>query len=317
MLVRILIAIAGVLVLFAAVAATRPSAYHVERKLEVPGSADVVFGVLNDLHQFAGVPVFFGSPLTADPNMQKTFDGPAAGVGQSFAWSGKDAGTGRMTIEENVPGQKVRMKLEFVKPMASTAACTLSLAGTPTGSFVTWSMDGNHNFLGKAFGMFMDMDKMLGADIEKGLVRLKTAAEDKQVAIAAAAAAQAAADRAAAAEAARTAADTPVRGKTSQLLLPLRDRRGWRAVTRADEGEDKKRAKRQVYGAGAQDTRRNPISRVQDRHRHPERELFQHPHEHQRPIALDVACDEQEHELPRERHADESVEVFRLRNRRR
>ena len=65
-------------------------------------------------------------------------------------------------------------------------------------TFVTWSMDGNHNFIGKAFGMFMDMDKMLGADIEKGLVQLKTVAEGKQVAIPAAAAAQDDADKAAA-----------------------------------------------------------------------------------------------------------------------
>ncbi len=189
MLVKILIGIAGVVVLFGAVVATRPSAYHVERKLEVAAAADLVFSVLNDLHQFAGVFVLFGTPLAQqDPNMPKTFEGPAAGVGQSLAWSGKDAGTGKMTIEESVPGQKVGVKLEFVKPMASTATCALTLAGTPTGSLVTWSMDGHHNFIGKAFGMFVDMDKMLGGDIEKGLAQLKTVAEGKQVAIAAAAA---------------------------------------------------------------------------------------------------------------------------------
>jgi hypothetical protein len=69
------------------------------------------------------------------------------------------------------------VKLEFAKPMASTAICTLALAGTPTGSFVTWSMDGNHNFVGRAFGMFMNMDNILGTDIEKGLALLKTVVE--------------------------------------------------------------------------------------------------------------------------------------------
>ena len=64
--------------------------------------------------------------------------------------------------------------------MASTATCALTIASTPTGSFVTWAMDGNHNFIGKAFGLFMDMDKMLGTDIEKGLAQLKTVAEGKQ-----------------------------------------------------------------------------------------------------------------------------------------
>ena len=155
MLWKILIGVAGVLVLFLAVVATRPSAYHVGRKLEIAAPADLVFGVLNDLHQFAEVVVLFGSPMAKrDPNMQKTFEGPAAGVGQSFAWSGnREVGQGKMTIEESVPGQKVGVRLEFVKPMASTATCALTLAGTPTGSFVTWSMAGNHNFIGKAFGM--------------------------------------------------------------------------------------------------------------------------------------------------------------------
>ena len=133
MLVKILIGVAGVLVVFLAVVATRPSAYHVERKLAVAAPVDLVFGVLNDLHQFAGVLVLFGTPWEKlDPNMQKTFEGPAAGVGQSYAWSGKDVGNGKLTIEESVPGQKVGMKLEFVKPMASTATCALTLAGTPT-----------------------------------------------------------------------------------------------------------------------------------------------------------------------------------------
>lgn len=191
MLAKILIGVAGALILFVAVVVTRPSAYRVERKLELAAPTDLVFGVLNDLHQFAGVLVLFGSLWEKlDPNMQKTFEGPAAGVGQSYAWSGKKVGKGKMTIEESVPGQKVGMKLEFVKPMESTATCVLTLAGTPTGSFVTWSMHGNHNFMGKAFGIFMDMDNMLGTDIEKGLTQLKTVAEGKQVAIATAAAAQ-------------------------------------------------------------------------------------------------------------------------------
>ena len=179
MLVKILIGVAGALVLLAVVAATRPSAYHVERTLGVAAPADLVFGILNDLHQFAGVLVLFGSPLEkSDPNMQTTFEGPAAGAGQSYAWSGnREAGKGTMTIEESVPGQKVGMKLEFVEPMASTATCALTLAGTPAGSLVTWSMAGNHNFIGKALGVFMNMDNMLGTDIEKGLAQLKTVAE--------------------------------------------------------------------------------------------------------------------------------------------
>ena len=178
MLWKILLGAAGVVVLVVAVVATRPAAYRVERKLEIAAPPEAVFAVLNDLRRFAGVYVLFGEPFEkADPSMQKTIEGPASGVGQSYAWSGKEAGEGKLTIEESVPSEKLGIKLHFVKPMESTATLALTIAATPPGSLVTWSMSGNHNFIGKAAGLFMDMDKALGEDIEKGLAQLKTAAE--------------------------------------------------------------------------------------------------------------------------------------------
>jgi carbon monoxide dehydrogenase subunit G len=178
MLEKILIGVAGVVALFVAVVSRRPAAYRVERSIKVDAPADRVFGILNDLHSFAGVLVLFGSLWEqSDPHMQKTFDGPAAGVGQSFTWTGKEAGQGTMTIEESVPGQKVVIRIAFTKPMASLSTCVLTVAATPAGSLATWSMAGQHNFVGKAAGMFMNMDQMLGADIEKGLAQLKIVAE--------------------------------------------------------------------------------------------------------------------------------------------
>jgi hypothetical protein len=190
MLKNVLLGAVAVVIIFVAVVATRPSTYQVERKLNVAAPADVVFRILNDLHQFLGVLVVFGSPWAKrDPNMQQTFEGPAAGVGQTYAWAGnREAGKGKMTIEESVVPQKVGIRLEFAEPMKSTAAYVLTIASTPTGSLVTWSMAGKHNFLGKAFGLFMDMDKMLAADIEKSLAELKTVAEGKQAELASAAA---------------------------------------------------------------------------------------------------------------------------------
>jgi hypothetical protein len=42
---------------------------------------------------------------------------------------------------------------------------------------VTWSMDGPTPYLGKVIGVFMNMDRMIGADFESGLANLKTLAE--------------------------------------------------------------------------------------------------------------------------------------------
>jgi hypothetical protein len=38
-------------------------------------------------------------------------------------------------------------------------------------------MSGKNNFVAKAFCLFMNMDKMVGGDFEKGLAQLKTVAE--------------------------------------------------------------------------------------------------------------------------------------------
>lgn len=176
MLVPLLIGLAVVVAVMLIAAALRPSAYRVERNVEIASSAERVFALLSDLRQFAGVIVLFGDPFEKnDPAMSKTVTG--SGVGQSYAWSGKKAGEGTMTIEELVPSQRVSVKLVFVKPMASTSQLALGIAQSSAGSRVTWSMAGNHNFLGRVFGLFMNMDKMLAADIEKSLAQLKTVAE--------------------------------------------------------------------------------------------------------------------------------------------
>jgi len=45
------------------------------------------------------------------------------------------------------------------------------------GTKVTWTMAGSNNFTGKAFGMLMNMDKMIGDDFDKGLAQLKAVSE--------------------------------------------------------------------------------------------------------------------------------------------
>lgn len=38
-------------------------------------------------------------------------------------------------------------------------------------------MDGKNDFMGKFMGLFMDMDKMIGNDFEKGLADMKKVSE--------------------------------------------------------------------------------------------------------------------------------------------
>ena len=82
-----------------------------------------------------------------------------------------------MPILESPPSDLIRTKLEFMKPFANF--CTAEFTFKPTGNntTVTWSMVGKKNFMSKAFCMFMNMDKMVGSDFEKGLASMKSLAE--------------------------------------------------------------------------------------------------------------------------------------------
>lgn len=79
-----------------------------------------------------------------------------------------------MSIIESTPNQSVRLKLEFVKPFASVATTEFTFKPEGDKTSVTWSMSGDKNFMSKAFCLFMNMDKMVGGDFEKGLESLKS-----------------------------------------------------------------------------------------------------------------------------------------------
>ena len=173
MLRKILIGVAAVIVVFVVVVATRPAAFHIERSTSMAAPPDVVFAQVNDFHAWSA-----WSPWEKlDPQLKRSYEGATSGVGAVYAWTGNDkVGEGRMTIEKSSPSL-VAIKLEFIKPFTATNAATFTLAPAPDGTKVTWAMDGNNGFMAKAASMFMDMDKMVGDDFERGLAAMKTVAE--------------------------------------------------------------------------------------------------------------------------------------------
>ena len=192
MLKKILLVVVVLVLAFVGFVASRPSAYKVERAHTVNAPAEVAFAQVADFHKWEAWSPF----AKLDPSMKTTFDGAAGAVGSSYAWEGNDkVGAGKMTIVEVAPSASVKIKLEFLKPWKSTADTVFTFAAVENGTKTTWTMAGNHDFMGKAFSLFGDMDKMIGADFEKGLAQLDTAAaaEAKKIAEAAAQAAAAAA----------------------------------------------------------------------------------------------------------------------------
>ena len=67
--------------------------------------------------------------------------------------------------------------LEFIRPFPDK--CVTEFAFKPEGNetVVTWTMTGHKKFMAKAVCMFMNMDKMVGGDFERGLASLKSVSE--------------------------------------------------------------------------------------------------------------------------------------------
>lgn len=164
-----------VLVGFALFVATRPAHFKVSRALAMHAPADVVYALLVDFHEWAG-----WSPWDKmDPTMERTYSGADRGVGAAYAWQGNDkVGVGAMTIKDARPSSRIVIDLNFEKPMKAHNVTTFSLLPHGEGTtLVTWSMEGDNGFVGKAFGVVMDMDKMVGSDFERGLDTLKSISE--------------------------------------------------------------------------------------------------------------------------------------------
>jgi uncharacterized protein YndB with AHSA1/START domain len=165
--------VAGIIGLFV-YAATKPDAFRVQRSATIPAPPQAVFDQIADFHNWLA-----WSPWEKiDPNLKRTYSGPASGVGAVYEWVGnKNVGQGRMEIKEAVPGSRVLIQLDFLKPFEAhnTAEFVLEPKGSDT--HVTWAMTGRQPFLFKVMTVFVSMDAMVGKDFEKGLANLKALAE--------------------------------------------------------------------------------------------------------------------------------------------
>jgi hypothetical protein len=173
----ILLALAFIVILFIVVVAGQPDEFKVFRSTNISAPPEKIFPHVNDLHKWEA-----WSPWAKlDPNAKNSFEGADSGTGAAMSWSGnKKIGEGRMTITGSSASEAIRFKLEFVKPFKATHAAEFAFKPEGKQTVVTWSMSGKNNFFFKAFGLFMDCDKMAGKDFEKGLAAMKSVVETAQ-----------------------------------------------------------------------------------------------------------------------------------------
>ena len=169
MIKKILIGLAAFIGILLIVIATRPADFRVERSATLAAPPAALFEYVNDHHKFA----LWNPWMKLDPNVKNTYSGPESGVGAVCSWEGNnEVGAGSATIIESKPGELVRMRMDWKRPMEGVATVDFTFKPEGGKTVVTWAMRGKNGFMGKAVSLFMDCDKMVGSQFEQGLTDL-------------------------------------------------------------------------------------------------------------------------------------------------
>jgi uncharacterized protein YndB with AHSA1/START domain len=159
-----------------AFAASKPSAFRVQRATSIKAPPDRIFDLVNDLHRWTA-----WSPYERrDPAMQRTYGSVTAGTGATYAWAGdRNVGQGDMEITESTPPSRIVIRLHFIKPFEGRNVAEFTMAPRGDATEVTWAMHGPSTFVTKLMSVFIDLDRMIGTDFEAGLANLKALAEQR------------------------------------------------------------------------------------------------------------------------------------------
>lgn len=170
----VVLAVAGLVGVILAYAATRPDTFSFQRMKHIAAPAERVYPLIANLQAMNTWNPF----VQADPAIMVTYSGPESGTGAAHTWRGNSrVGEGRISVIDAVAPGRIVMRLEMVKPMKADNTVQFTLAASGTGTNVSWMMSGRQPFMAKLMTVFIDCDKMVGAQFEKGLDDLKSIAE--------------------------------------------------------------------------------------------------------------------------------------------
>ncbi|MEO5683518.1 MAG: SRPBCC family protein [Chitinophagaceae bacterium] len=151
--------------------------YAIEREIVINQPLQKVFGYIKYLKNQDNYSVW----NKLDPAMQKTYTGTDGTVGFMYAWdsTNKQAGKGTQEIRSVEEGKKIGMGLHFIRPfdgLANAYMSTTAMAADQTK--VKWGIDSKMKYPMNIMLLFMNMDSMMGKDLEGGLGSLKKILEN-------------------------------------------------------------------------------------------------------------------------------------------
>lgn len=172
----LLLLIVGIVILALVVALFVKKDYAVEREVTINKPIAVVFDYIKHIKNQDEYSVW----NRLDPASKKTYTGTDGTVGFISAWesTNKNVGKGEQEITNITERDRIDMKLRFKEPFeAEDDAYMTTQALGENQTKVKWGFKGRMAYPMNIMLLFMDMEGMLGKDLQGGLDTLKTTLE--------------------------------------------------------------------------------------------------------------------------------------------
>lgn len=177
MIKKVLIGLVLVIALLFGYASTLPSEMKISRELLIRAKPEAIYPYINHSRKMNEWMPWSES----DPEAKMLYSGPELGIGSTTSWDSKgNMGTGQAVIVESIPNRSVKTQLTYTKPMKMEQLAEVSLTPAEGGTVVRWSVNGHSPLISRIFCIFMDVDKTVGGEFEKGLANLKRIVEPAQ-----------------------------------------------------------------------------------------------------------------------------------------
>ncbi len=176
-LITILIVVIAIIVLILVIALFSKKDYSIQRDIVINRPAADVFNYIKHLKNQD----YYNKWVMRDPNMKKEYRGIDGTVGFVYAWNGnKQAGAGEQEIKSIINNERVDVEIRFERPFTAVSSgpfVTHALSADQTR--LTWGLSSTMKYPMNAMLLFLNMDKLLGKDLETSLNTLKNILEKK------------------------------------------------------------------------------------------------------------------------------------------
>ncbi|MFY9153381.1 MAG: SRPBCC family protein [Prolixibacteraceae bacterium] len=146
--------------------------YGLFREIVIGKPVDEVYNYLKFLKNQDN----FSKWALMDPIMKKEYQGIDGTVGFVSAWDSKNknVGKGEQEIKNLIDGKQIDYEIRFIKPFSGVAQSYLKCETVAENeTCIKWGFDSKMKYPMNLMLLFMNMDKMLGNDLETGLKNLK------------------------------------------------------------------------------------------------------------------------------------------------